>query len=308
MNATPLKAPFPWFGGKSRVSNIVWRYFGDVKNYVEPFAGSLAVLLGRPGYNPLRHTETVNDKDCYLANFWRAVQHAPDEVAYWADWPVSEADLLARHRWLLDQDMTLARTDPHWYDAKIAGWWVWGLCSCLGDVWLRSNPQHQIMPYLSTQAQGINQRSFDTERWMVKLRDRLFHVRVLCGDWERMMSYAIMDKHGSTAIFLDPPYDNDVHDITYKVRDNVAYKVAEWAIENGENPLLRIAYCGYEGTVEFPKHWHEYAWKTPGGFASQGDGQGRANSRRERIWFSPHCLLQPTLFQPHTHYTNGVTA
>ena len=49
-----LKAPFPWFGGKSRVSHIVWDYFGDVANYVEPFAGSLAVLLGRPNPPPSR--------------------------------------------------------------------------------------------------------------------------------------------------------------------------------------------------------------------------------------------------------------
>jgi hypothetical protein len=29
-----LKAPFPWFGGKSRVAEIVWDRFGDVPNYV----------------------------------------------------------------------------------------------------------------------------------------------------------------------------------------------------------------------------------------------------------------------------------
>ena len=40
------KAPFPWFGGKSRVAHIVWDRFGNVPNYVEPFFGSGAVLLG----------------------------------------------------------------------------------------------------------------------------------------------------------------------------------------------------------------------------------------------------------------------
>ena len=50
-----LKAPFPWFGGKSRVSDLVWDQFGDVPNYVEPFFGSGAVLLRRP-HEP--HTET----------------------------------------------------------------------------------------------------------------------------------------------------------------------------------------------------------------------------------------------------------
>jgi hypothetical protein len=66
-----LKAPFPWFGGKSRVADIVWDRFGDVPNYVEPFFGSGAVLLGRPH---AQGTETVNDLDCMLANFWRALR------------------------------------------------------------------------------------------------------------------------------------------------------------------------------------------------------------------------------------------
>ena len=43
-----LKSPFPWYGGKSKVAKIVWERFGDTANYVEPFAGSLAVLLSRP--------------------------------------------------------------------------------------------------------------------------------------------------------------------------------------------------------------------------------------------------------------------
>lgn len=89
----PIKAPFPWFGGKSRVASLVWERFGDVPNYVEPFFGSGAVLLGRP--TP-PGTETVNDLDCYIANFWRAVQAEPHAVAAHADWPVNEADLVAR--------------------------------------------------------------------------------------------------------------------------------------------------------------------------------------------------------------------
>ena len=56
-----LSAPFPWFGGKSKVADLVWQRFGDVPNYSEPFAGSLAVPLGRP-HKP--RIETVNDLDC----------------------------------------------------------------------------------------------------------------------------------------------------------------------------------------------------------------------------------------------------
>ena len=35
-------APFPYFGGKSAIAHEIWARFGDVPNYVEPFAGSLA--------------------------------------------------------------------------------------------------------------------------------------------------------------------------------------------------------------------------------------------------------------------------
>jgi len=77
-----LRAPFPYFGGKSTVAEIIWQRFGDVPNYVEPFFGSGAVLLARP-HAP--KTETINDKDHFVANFWRAVKHDPDAVAHWAD-------------------------------------------------------------------------------------------------------------------------------------------------------------------------------------------------------------------------------
>lgn len=130
-----LKAPFPWFGGKSRVAPLIWARFGEVRNYVEPFFGSGAVLLARPGEPSI---ETVNDADAYLSNFWRAVAADPDAVAHHADWPVNEADLHARHRWLVEtgaERLERIKTDPSFYDAKVAGWWVWGQCLWIGSGW-----------------------------------------------------------------------------------------------------------------------------------------------------------------------------
>ena len=140
-----MKAPFPWFGGKRRVAHLVWERFGDVRHYVEPFAGSLAVLLGRP--HPPR-VETVNDLDPYLANFWRAVRADPHGVAEHADWPISEADLHARHQWLVEQadfrESILA--DPHYYDVLVAGWWVWGLSVWIGGEWCSERWWHDASP------------------------------------------------------------------------------------------------------------------------------------------------------------------
>jgi hypothetical protein len=133
----PLKAPFPYFGGKSRVAALVWSRLGPVSNYIEPFFGSGANLLGRPDTPKI---ETVNDLDCYVANFWRATQHDPEAVATFADGPVNETDLHSRHRWLVLSDDAAAfrrrmRTEPEYYDAKVAGWWCWGLCCWIGSGW-----------------------------------------------------------------------------------------------------------------------------------------------------------------------------
>jgi hypothetical protein len=162
-----LKFPAPYFGGKSKVAPLVWNRFGDVDNFIEPFVGSGAVLLARP--SPPR-VETINDLDCYVCNVWRSLKYDPDGVAVWADDVVSEADLHSRHRWLvgaerpepvvpgrfaddplareaylagfLGEERTYAaafrqkvRTDPHYYDVKLAGWYLWGMCAWIGGGW-----------------------------------------------------------------------------------------------------------------------------------------------------------------------------
>jgi site-specific DNA-adenine methylase len=137
MTEEVLKAAFPWFGGKSRAAKLIWTRFGNVPNYVEPFAGSLAVLLRRPHEDP--KAETVNDIDCYVANFWRAIMADPGAVAQWADFPINEADLHARHQWLVNRTefREKMRSDPDFHDVKIAGWWVWGLCMWIGGGWCK---------------------------------------------------------------------------------------------------------------------------------------------------------------------------
>jgi hypothetical protein len=119
---------------------LVWPRFGDVPNYCEPFAGSLAILLHRPEEWAPR-VETVNDVDAYLCNFWRAVQGDPDAVAKHADWPVNEADLHARHRWLVThgrEHIERLKHEPEYFDAKVAGWWVYGQCLWIGSGWCAS--------------------------------------------------------------------------------------------------------------------------------------------------------------------------
>jgi hypothetical protein len=302
----------------------VWERFGDVDNYVEPFAGSLAVLLGRP--TPPQ-TETVNDLDCYLANFWRATSIVPECVAEFADYPVNEADLHARHLWLVNQEEFRERmkTDPDFFDARIAGWWVWGLSQWIGSGWcskpewtrranagrvdrgIHRNSLSRQIPNMGDDGRGVHRKRANgvhgeaahhaLYEYFEALQARLRRVRVCCGEWSRVLGPSVTIKHGVCGVFLDPPYDmrevtgrSSKADALYSSHDNdLSADVRKWAIENGDNPLLRIALCGYDSEHSaMPDTWECVAWKAHGGYGLQsGDYQ---NAERERIWFSPHCL------------------
>jgi hypothetical protein len=306
--------PVTWFGGKSRAAKIIWDRLGNVENYIEAFLGSGAVLLSRPHAPSL---ETVNDKDRYVANFWRALRDDPDGVALHADWPINEADLEARHYWLVSEGARLLdglMADPVAYDSRIAVWWVWGQCAWIGSGWcsgagpwranesgwkLRNAGQgiNRQLPHLGGAGKGILD-------YLRDLSDRLRLVRVACGDWTRVLTPSVTFRHGMTGILLDPPYGTGEVDYSGGGnRTDIASEVREWAIENGSNPDLRIALCGYDGQFEMPGDWSVEEWKAAGGYSSSAEEetQGQLNRHRERVWFSPACIpaAQMRLFAPH---------
>jgi site-specific DNA-adenine methylase len=151
---SPHKAPFPYFGGKSTVAPVIWAALGQPKHYIEPFFGSGAVLLARPDYNPQKHMETVVDKDGFVANAWRGMQFAPDELARYCDWPVNHADLNARRKYLNDNAGLLQRLcdDPEYFDAKMAGYWIWAMSCWIGSGLTRKDS----MPRVDGEV-GVNQ-------------------------------------------------------------------------------------------------------------------------------------------------------
>lgn len=173
-----MKSPFPYFGGKSRVANLVWSRFGDTKNYIEPFFGSGAVLLARPDWHG--KVETVNDADCYVANFFRALQNAPEDVARFADYPVNEADLHARHNWLVNSQSSQEfrermKSDPDYFDAKIAGWWVWGISQWIGSGWC-VHPEWRGRTNAAAAARGVHALRREFKRPSIRADKDVRHV------------------------------------------------------------------------------------------------------------------------------------
>jgi len=72
-----VKPPFAYYGGKTTLAHRIAALLPPHGHYVEPFAGSLAVLLAK---TPSR-METVNDLDRDLVTFWRVLREQPDRLA-----------------------------------------------------------------------------------------------------------------------------------------------------------------------------------------------------------------------------------
>jgi DNA adenine methylase len=310
-----VKAPFVWFGGKRRVAPQVWAALGDVDNYVEPFAGSLAVLLQRPESTREKLTETVNDADGYVANFWRAISKDPEAVAAYADYPVNEVDLFARHLWLVNTGRSRLlnglEADPDWYDPQIAGWWVWGVNSWIGSGWcsgegpwrLDDNGTVSQLPHLGNAGRAgfwtLENRRQGIVAYFVALADRLRDVRVCCGDWSRVVTSGALSFGAQVGVFLDPPYLGDVRTADlYAVDDHsIANEVRDWCLTNGDNPRLRIVLAGYTDEHDhlMPDTWrrHYYsasaAYQTTAAAAREVKTGNLANRHKECLWLSPHC-------------------
>ena len=319
-----LRAPFSYFGGKSKVASDVWKLLGnDLDFYVEPFAGSLAVLLGRP---EAKGIEIANDLDMYITNFWRAVQYNPEEVAKFADSPINEIDLTSRHLWLITEGYESLKklwTDPLYYDSKIAGWWVWGQCSWIASGWcdrkgpwsldaqgnlnkVKDHPGvYKKRPVLSGGIGIFSDRLLheNLPEYLKKLAFRLRDVKILCGDWERTLTDGCFGGGDiKIGIFLDPPYTEAAgrKDNLYSVDSlDVGTEVYEWVMNHCNDNRFRIALCGYDGEYAMPVDWYKYTWTARAAYQGHNaNGKSQENRKKEVIWFSPNCNLKEITNEP----------
>lgn len=301
--ASELAAPFPYFGGKRRAAPRIWQALGDPSGYVEPFAGSAAVLLARPSFRG-RRVETINDADGWLINAWRAIQLNPADVAAHAWGPVSEIDYHARLAWLQERRtsdlVAWLEGNPEAHDAKAAGWWLYVLACGIGDPFgpgpwrvvddhLRKAGNagrgvNRELPHLGNAGQG------QLEAYMQSLADRLQRVRITCGSWERVVSPSVTRSgaggDGSRAVFFDPPYATS-GDLYAHAGKDVAEAVRAWCLQADRS--LRVILCGYDTEHD---ELLAHGWRVTEGKAGGGAGYStnRFNGRRERLWLSPACI------------------
>jgi len=101
-----MKPPFAYFGGKTRIAEGIVDLLPDHEGYIEPFGGSLSVLLAKP----VDRFEVVNDLSQDLMTFWRVLRDQPAEFErVCALTPHSRAEVIEAHSRDTVDDLERAR-------------------------------------------------------------------------------------------------------------------------------------------------------------------------------------------------------
>ena len=270
-----LKPPFTYFGGKTAVAERIVSMLPPHEHYVEPFAGSLAVLLAKPP-SPI---ETVSDLDGDLVNFWRTLRDRPEELIracsltphsraeYEAAYEVTADDLeRARRTWVI-----LSQSRARTLAPQNAGW------------------RYQIAPGRFKSIPG-DLRSY-TER-MEAVARRLSRVTLEC-----LPALELIRTYGTSEgvlLYVDPPYLGSV-----RTRESWGRYRCEMRDE-ADHEELAAALHGCRATAVFSGYDSPLYARLYGGWhlaciaADNGNG-GTDRARTEVLW-SNRPFPQGSLF------------
>lgn len=303
-----MKPAWPYFGAKTCAAGTIWRLLGNPPLYVEPFCGTCAALLGRPGWRPgLRLQEIVNDASGLLVNTLRAIRYRPSIVLRHAGTQSSEIDMHARQAKLAQVDTGALRAwleaSPTACDPVLAGWWLACACDAIGKPvppgpWTVQDGQLANTGGgggIARSIPSVNRRSGvragDGRQRVYAIAERLSAVSILAGDWRRVLAPSVTSRRstglpdgGGIGVLLDPPYTVGV-DLYAHGDDTISAQVEHWCLTEAPDDW-RIIVCGYAG--DHPA-LEQAGWSAhQGGAAGAGYSHTPARSR-ETLWASPAC-------------------
>ncbi len=180
--------PVPYFGGKQALAPWIVSLLPEHGHYVEPYCGSLAVLLAK---GPAR-METVNDIDSELMTFWRVLRDRPIDLArVCALTPHSRAELLAAREASVDELETARRV------------WV-KLTQSRGGSLRKAGWRRRIDPSDTASVPRYLERYVER---MAAAAERLHTVSLEC-----LPALDLIAKYGQNPrvlLYVDPPYLGD---------------------------------------------------------------------------------------------------
>ena len=254
--ARQIKPPFSYYGGKTTLATDIADLLPPHEHYVEPFAGSLAVLLAK---TPAPQ-ETVNDLDAKLVTFWRVLRDRPDDL--WRACsltPHAREELSAAQEDATDKVeqarrvwVTLTQSRSH--TVKATGWW-----QRIGP-----NP-YTPADYMAAYANRIAPAATRLRGVAIENRDALDMIRAY-------------GKHADNLLYLDPPYLGSTRASNYRHEMLTDDAHAEFA-EAVNACAAKVVISGYDSPLyaELFPGWHVTRMKG----ASTLSG---ATDRTEVLW------------------------
>lgn len=255
-----------YYGSKTRAAQRIVNLLPDHDAYVEPFCGSLAVLMAKP---PSRRFETVNDLDQDLMTFWRVLRQQPQDLErvcaltphsraeYAACWPIVE-DI---------DDLERARR-------------VW--------IKLAQGRGGQLRPTGWRYHEQPNGRSSSMPRTLsgyvgrfASVAERLSSVSLECRP-----ALEVIEKYGrdsTTLLYVDPPYLGTTRSSTaYRHEMNQAHEHSELA-EALRKCAAAVVLSGYHSPLydDLYGGWHVTEMSA---FTGQANGGRDAGARVEVLW------------------------
>lgn len=264
--------PFTYFGGKTAVAQQIVDLLPPHVHYVEPYAGSLAVLLAKP-VSPL---ETVNDLDGDLMCFWRVLRDHPEELI--------RRCALSPHSRAEAANAVRARDDIE----RAREVWV-TLTQSRARTMRRTGWRHFVKPG----GPGMPDRLAAYVDRMAAAAERLQHVSLECRPGPELIE--TYGAHEEVLLYVDPPYVGST-------RNGQNYAIE--AASEGEHVELaralrrsraRVVLSGYDSELyeDLYAGWHRTEIQT-----ATGNGSAGARARTEVLWSNEPLGRQSPLWGP----------
>lgn len=258
-----------YYGGKTLLADWIVEHLPEHGHYVEPFAGSLSVLLAKSPST----METVNDIDGDLMTWWRVLRDRPNELA--------RACALTPHSRAEHAVVYEPATDELEQARRV---WV-RLTQGRAGTLRRTGWRHYISPAGSSSSMPDYLTAY-VDR-IAPVAERLAAVSLECRPAAEII--AAYGQHNDVVLYVDPPYLADTrtsvnyrHEMSSEAQhralaEQLRATRAAVVLSGYDSPLYRELYAGWD-RVTRP------AWT----------GQARTNGARTECLWSNQTLGRQT--------------
>jgi DNA adenine methylase len=267
-----MKPPVSYYGGKTTIADQIVALLPDHHHYVEPFAGSLAVLLAK---SPSK-METVNDLDGELITFWRVLRDRGTDLVRAVELtPHSRAEHQAAYEPAGDDLETARRV------------WV-RLTQGRSGSMRRTGWRHYVDPAGSSI--GMPEYLDAYRRRMPPAADRLMGVSL-----EARPAIDVIQRYGQhpdVLLYVDPPYLRSTRSSTnyrHEMPTEVEHRELAEALRAARAAVVLSGYAS-DLYADLYAGWHRSDIATGTG---QGDGW---QARTEVLWSNRPIGNELTLF------------